>query len=88
MLTEYVECILTKGFFDQELYVILGDSSAIVDRTNIEVDSEPQAQREGKGKVRVYIIEKEEDRMLVEIPGQPVVGGLRTWIAASLALAA
>jgi hypothetical protein len=80
MPTEYVDCVLASGFFEDELYVILGDSSAIVSRGDVKVDREPQAQQDGQGKVRVYVIEREADRLLVEIPGQPVVGGLRTWV--------
>lgn len=80
MATEYVDCVLEAGFFENELYVLLGDSSAIVSRNDVKVAAEPQGTKDGKGKVCVYIIEKEADRLLVEIPGQPVVGGLRTWV--------
>ena len=80
MATEYVECALASGFFEDELYVILGDSSAIVSRSDVKVEREPQAQADGQGKVCVYVIDRKADSVLVEIPGQPVVGGLRTWI--------
>ncbi len=80
MPTEYVDCVLASGFFDNELYVTLGESSAIVNRQDIVVTSEPLDQKDGLGKVCVYIVERKADRVLVEIPGQPVVGGLRTWV--------
>jgi hypothetical protein len=80
MATEFVECVLASGFFDDEFYVVVGDSSAIVDRKNVQVTSEPNGLTDGRGKLCVYIIERKADRLLVEIPGQPVVGGLRTWI--------
>ncbi len=80
MPDEYVDCVIASGFFDNELYVTVGDSSAIVSRGNVQVTREPQDQKDGRGKVCVYIIERKADRLLVEIPGQPVVGGLRTWI--------
>ena len=80
MHTQFVNCVLASGFFDNEIYVILGESSAIVNRSAVEVFKEPQGQAEGEGRVCVYIIERKADRDLVEIPGQPVVGGLRTWI--------
>jgi hypothetical protein len=80
MPTEYIDCELASGFFEDELYVMLGDSSVIVSRGNVKVEREPQAQKDGRGQVRVYVIERKADRLLVEIPGQPVVGSLRTWI--------
>jgi len=80
MATEYVDCVLAAGFFENELYVILGDSSAIVSRQDVQVVREPRGQDDGQGKVCVYIVERKADRLLVEIPGQPVVGGLRTWV--------
>jgi hypothetical protein len=80
MPTEYIDCVLASGFFDNELYVIVGDSSAIVSRQDVKVTREPHDQKDGQGQVCVYIIERKADRLLVEIPGQPVVGGLRTWV--------
>ncbi len=80
MTTEYIDCVLETGFFDNELYVLVGNSSAIVSRNDVRVTSEPQGTKDGKGKVCVYIIERNADQLLVELPGQPVVGGLRTWI--------
>lgn len=80
MPTKYVDCVLAPGFFDNELYVIVGDSSAIVSRHDVKVTHEPKDQMDGQGKVCVYVIERKADRLLIEIPGQPVVGGLRTWI--------
>ena len=80
MSTEYVDCVLAPGFFEDELYVMLGDSSAIVSRNDVIVEREPQAQNDGQGQICVYIIERKADRVLVEMPGQPVVGGLRTWV--------
>lgn len=80
MSTQYIDCILSSGFFEDELYVTLGESSAIVNRSDVRVEREPKDSTDGQGQICVYVIEKKANRLLVEIPGQPVVGGLRTWI--------
>lgn len=81
METTYLDCVLASGFFKDELYVMLGDSSAFVERQKVQILQEPNGLNNGKGKVCVYVIEREADRLLVEIPGQPVVGSLRTWVS-------
>ena len=78
--TQYVKCKLASGFFDEELYVLLGSSSAIVSRDEVRIIDEPKLNAQGKGEVCVYVVEQMPDRLLVELPGQPVVGGLRTWV--------
>jgi len=78
--TQYVQCKLARGFFDEELYVLLGSSSAIVSRNNVRIIAEPKPNVQGKGEVCVYVVERMPDKLLVELPGQAVVGGLRTWI--------
>ena len=83
MVTQFIDCILETGFFEDELYVLVGDSSAIVSRDDVEIASEPQGSKDGKGRVCVSVIQKDADRWLVELPGQPVVGSLRTWISDS-----
>lgn len=40
----------------------------------------PQRGMEVEGEVVAYLIDQERDRALIELPGEPVVGGLRTWI--------
>lgn len=88
MNTKYVACTLAAGFFDNELYVNLGNSSAIVDRTNLRITIEPKDLTEGTGSVCVFVVEEHSDKLLVEIPGEPVVGGLRTWVPTSMTAAA
>jgi hypothetical protein len=78
--TQYVKCGLASGFFDEEVYVLLGSSSAIVSRNEVRIIAEPKPNVQGKGEVCVYVVERTPDRLLVELPGQPVVGGLRTWV--------
>jgi hypothetical protein len=83
----YARCQVWPGTFDSELYVILGEVSAIVDKRNVKMDS-PANGAEVPGSVLVYLIEESPDRALVELPGQPVVGGLRTWVSKEFLAAA
>ena len=78
--TIYVRCRISRGFFGNEYYVIVGDSSAFVDHSNVKLDSTPEKGTEVDGKVLAYVVEEESERALVELPGQAVVGGLRTWV--------
>ena len=70
------------GFFSSEYYVKLSTGDAyIVDRNNVTVEREPQNRAEEvRGKVVVYVIDQNASTLLVELPGSPVAGGLRTWI--------
>jgi len=83
----YARCQVWPGTFDSELYVILGEVSAIVDKRNVKMDS-PVNGAEVPGSVLVYLIEERPDKALVELPGQPVVGGLRTWVSKEFLAAA
>lgn len=75
----FVRCRVAAGIFGSEFYVIVGESSAYVSRRNVEVNNDPK-DSEVEGRVRAYLITKEKDKALVELPGEPVVGGLRTWV--------
>jgi hypothetical protein len=78
--TIYVRCRISRGFFGNEYYVIVGDSSAFVDYSNVKFESTPEKGKQVEGKVLAYVIAEEPERALVELPGQAVVGGLRTWV--------
>jgi len=78
--TVFVRCKVSPGTFDTEYYVILDSTSAYVDRDDVKVQSAPTRGSEVDGSVRAYLIQETENRFLVELPGQAVVGGLRTWI--------
>ena len=82
----YVRCDVLPGFFDSEYLVGFGEapdkSSAFIDRCNVRVDTPPTSGNPTVGAVRAYIIEEEADRILIEVPGEPVVGGLRSWVPA------
>jgi len=80
LATKYVRCRVSPGFFGTELYVIVGDSSAFVDGSNVKVTRTPEEGKEVEGSVLAYVVVEEPDRALIELPGQAVVGGLRTWV--------
>jgi hypothetical protein len=75
----FVRCRVAKGFFDTEFLVMVAGSSAYVSRWNVKLAADP-INGEVEGLVSVYLIEKAADRVLVELPGEPVVGGIRTWV--------
>ncbi len=78
--TIYVTCKVSRGLFESEFYVTVKDSSIYVDRVNVQVNQPPPNGDEVQGKVLAYLIEEKNDKALIELPGEPVVGGLRAWI--------
>lgn len=77
----YVRCKVLPGLFDTELYVLInGSSSAYVTRNSVKFEGAPKHGAEVDGQVLVYVISQEEGRSLIEVSGEPVVGGLRTWV--------
>lgn len=78
--TKYVRCRVSLGLFGTEFYVVVGDSSAFVDRFNVKVATTPEQGKEVDGTVLAYVVAEEPEKALIELPGQAVVGGLRTWV--------
>ena len=78
----FVSCHVSRGFFSSEYYVTLSTGDAyFVDRSNVSIDREPQNRTEEvTGKVIAYVVEEQPSRLLIELPGDPVAGGLRSWI--------
>lgn len=84
----YVTCTVSQGLFDSEFYITVKDSSLYVDRVNVQVKESPHNGNEVEGKVIAYLVEEKSDQALIELPGEPVVGGLRAWVSkADLAFA-
>ena len=77
-----VSCLVSRGFFSSEYYVKLSTGDAyMVDRNNVSVDHEPQNRTdEVNGRVVAYVVDQNQSALLVELPGEPVAGGLRSWI--------
>jgi len=82
-----VRCKVSRGFFRGELLVIVAGSSAYVNRDNVKTTGDP-ASGEVDGLVSAYVIKRRGDEALIELPGQPVVGGARTWVPTSFLSAA
>ena len=80
MSSIYVKCKVLPGIFDSEFYVLVRDSSVYVDRHNVRVHEAPKSGQEVDGEVLAYIVEEGKDKVLVQLTGEPVVGGLRTWV--------
>jgi hypothetical protein len=76
----YVSCIVSAGLFENEFYITVKDSAVYVDREKVRVDPAPHNGSKVKGQVVAYFIEEKSDQVLVELPGEPVVGGLRAWV--------
>ena len=85
MDTAYVQCRVLPGLFETELYVLVNGSSAVyVNRNSVKTKTTPQQGLQVDGKVFAYIIKKQGDQSLIELAGEPVVGGLRTWVPNAL----
>jgi hypothetical protein len=81
MSTAYITCKVLPGLFENEYYVMVNGSSAYyVNRTNVKVNQAPTAEKPVDGRVLGYIVETAQDKTLVQLPGEAVVGGLRTWV--------
>jgi hypothetical protein len=78
--TIYVNCTVSQGLFESEFYITVRDASVYVDRVNVKVNQPPENGDEVEGKVMAYLVEEKSDKALIELPGEPVVGGLRAWV--------
>lgn len=87
VVLKYARCQVLPGTFDSEFYVIIGDVSALVDKTSVKTDS-PVNGVEVPGAVLVHVIAEKFNEALIELPGQPVVGSLRTWVPKETLVAA
>jgi hypothetical protein len=79
VVLKYARCQVLPGTFESEFYIIVGDVSALVDKRSVKTDN-PVNGVEVAGTVLVSLIEEKSDKALIELPGLPVVGGLRTWV--------
>lgn len=79
----YVRCKVSPGLFDTEFYVVINGFSAYVDRSNVRVKDVPDQGQEVDGEVLAYFIGERQREVLIELPGEPVVGGLRGWVPKS-----
>jgi len=86
-LMRRLEVRVAPGFADTEYYVMVPDGpAAYVSRDLVTVPRPPSEGSEVQGSVKVYVLDQGEHDTLIELPGEPVVGGLRTRVQNSLLL--
>jgi hypothetical protein len=84
MSAAYILCKVFPGLFDTEYYVTVNGSSAYyVNRDNVKVSTKPDPEKGANGQVLAYIVKKEKGKTLVQLSGEAVLGGLRTWVSTS-----
>lgn len=81
----FVPCKILPGLFDTEVYVVVLDSSAYVSLESVKLNGNEKALQEGEevdGFVLAYVVaeDPQKGKALIEVPGEPVIGGLRTWV--------
>jgi hypothetical protein len=79
-MSVYIQCKVLPGLFDREVYVMVDGSSAYVNRADVKVGT-LSAGQEVDGLVRAYVLQEKDDKVLIELSGEPVVGGLRNWVS-------
>jgi hypothetical protein len=81
MAPVYIRCKVHRGLFDTEYYVLVNGSSAYyINRNNVKVARPPTGDESVTGKVLGYLVDKKAEKSLVQLTGEAVVGGLRTWV--------
>jgi len=84
-----IACRVLPGLFPNEYYVMVNGSSAYyVSREDVTVRSIPDQDRPVDGFVYGYIVEAADGWTLVQLPGEAVLGGIRTWVEDSAVQAA
>ena len=77
------------GFSTTSTYVMVNGSSAYyIHKANVELTKQPAAGQAVIGRVKAYVVEQQEDKTLIQLPGEPVVGGVRTWVQSEAVTAA
>lgn len=81
MSSVYIQCEVLPGLFDSEYYVLVNGSSAYyINRSQVQVKQEPAVGQSVAGRVLGYLVEQSQGKTLVQLTGEAVVGGLRTWV--------
>jgi hypothetical protein len=86
-----IRCKVSLGMFDSEFYVLVNGSAAYyVHRDNVYLDSgtTPTGDDPVNARVLGYLIAEQDNKSLVQLPGEVVVGGIRTWVESSAVTAA
>lgn len=82
MSVVHIACKVLPGLFENEYYVMVNGSSAYyVNRDSVShLQGSPSAGCPVDGVVLGYIVETAGEKTLVQLPGEAVVGGIRTWV--------
>jgi len=83
MSTARITCKVLPGLFENEYYVMVnGSSGYYINAANlVTLSGTPRQDVAVDGVVRGYIIEANPTKTLVQLPGEVVVGGMRTWVS-------
>lgn len=77
----YIPCQVSEGLFNSEFYIMFSDSGAYVDARQVKLRGTLTPNTTTPGYVLAYLVEEQDDSALVEVSGEPVVGGLRAWVS-------
>jgi len=81
LLNRYIACEVLPGIFDNEYLVrIPSGSAALVSRSVVKVSADPKHGGHVSGEVLGYLIAEQDQRALIELSGEAVTGGLRSWV--------
>lgn len=77
----YITCKVLPGLFDDECYVMVNGSAAYyINSRLVRVEGALDLNKPVDGLVSGYLVEQSKDHSLVQLPGEAVVGGIRTWV--------
>jgi hypothetical protein len=77
----YLHCQVLPGIFSTEYYVLVNGSSAYyISTKNVNLRGTLNPDKPIDGLVRAYVVQEQGDKVLVQLPGEAVVGGVRTWV--------
>ena len=84
----FLECRIANGLFEDERIVefIVGDTTykTIVDKEDVRESREPQEDEWVEGRLRVYIVEGDEEVVLVNLPSEAAGNGRRLSVPRNL----
>lgn len=81
-MKSFVRCTVSPGLFDGEFYVMLKNGGALyVDRDDVRVAPPEGDEWTVEGAVAARVVEQVNDRALVQLSGEPVIGGSRSWVS-------
>ena len=81
MMKGYVRCTVSPGLFDREFYVMLANGDALyVDQDDVRVSAPEGEGWQVEGQVAARVVEEVNGSALVQLPGEPVIGGSRSWV--------